>query len=83
MKTKSTVETTMSLTESEPSTATGAKPPGRPQIVLVSRLLLTDQLWCQGDVVVVEAGRAIQFTPRFQLRSEPMLQSGYIPPTHY
>jgi hypothetical protein len=47
--------------------------------MLVSRLLLNDQLWSQGDVVVVEAGRAIQLTPRLQPRRDLLLQTGNIP----
>jgi hypothetical protein len=49
--------------------------------MLVSRLLLNDQLWCQGDVVVVEGGRPKQLTPRFQLQADPPLQSGEVPLT--
>jgi hypothetical protein len=37
----------------------------RPKIMLASRLLLSDQLWSQGDIVVVEAGRVIHLTPSF------------------
>ena len=47
--------------------------------MLVSRLLLNDQLWTQGDVVVVEGGKPIQLTPRSQHRAVPTLQSGDIP----
>lgn len=51
--------------------AAGAKSPDRPKIFLVSRLLLNEQLWCRGEVVVVEGGKPIQLTPRFQLRADP------------
>jgi hypothetical protein len=55
----------------------------RPKIILASRLLLNDQLWSLSDVVVVEGGRAIPLTPRFQLRGDSTLQSGDIPLTRY
>jgi hypothetical protein len=41
---------------------TGTRKLERPKIMLISRLLLNDQLWSQYDVVVVEAGKAIQLT---------------------
>ena len=37
----------------------------RVQDKVVFKLLLNDQIWCQGDDLVVEAGRKIAVTPGF------------------
>jgi hypothetical protein len=65
MRPKSHLRPTESRNQTRPPGAAGAKNPDRPQILLVSRLLLNDQLWSQGDIVVVEGGRAIHLTPHF------------------
>lgn len=65
MRPKSHLKFTGSRSQTKPPGAAIAKNPDRPQILLVSRLLLNDQLWSQGDIVVVEGGRAIHLTPRF------------------
>jgi len=83
MKPESHLKTIGDHSQSKPRATTGANNPDRPKILLVSRLLLNSQIWCQGDVVVVEGGRPIQLTPRFQLQADPVLQSGNIPLTHY
>jgi hypothetical protein len=65
MRPKSHLKPTESRNQAKPPGAASAKKLDRPQILLVSRLLLNDQLWSQGDIVVVEGGRAIHLTPRF------------------
>ncbi len=79
MKPKSCLKPTGSRNPSKPQSATDVRHLDRPKIMLISRLLLNDQLWSQGDVVVVEAGRAIQLTPRLQPRRDLLLQTGNIP----
>lgn len=83
MKPETYVKTARSRNQSKLEAAAGPKNLDRPKILLISRLLLNDQLWSQGDVVVVEAGRPIQLTPRFQPRDGSLLQSGELPLTHY
>lgn len=83
MKPESQLKTTGDRSQSKPRATTGANNQDRPKILLVSRLLLSDQLWCQGEVVVVEGGRPIRLTPRFQLQADPVLQSGNNPLTCY
>jgi hypothetical protein len=65
MRPKSDFKPTGTRSRSKPLAAAGSKNLDIPKILLASRLLLNDQLWTQGDVVVVEAGRAIHLTPRF------------------
>jgi hypothetical protein len=81
MKPEAQIIPTGSRNQSKPLSAASATSLARPRIMLVSRLLLNDQLWCQGDVVVVEGGRPKQLTPRFQLQADPPLQSGEVPLT--
>lgn len=76
MKPESQLKTTGHGNQSKPRATTSANNPDRPKILLMSRLLLNTQIWCQGDVVVVEGGRPIQLTPRFQLQADHVLQSG-------
>jgi hypothetical protein len=83
MKSRSHPKATGSRNQLNPQAALAAKDTDRPKIMLVSRLLLNDQIWCQGDVVVVENGRSIYLTPRCQLRREPLLRFGDIPLTLY
>jgi len=83
MKPKLHLSSTGKVNPSRPLSAAGTMSLDRPRIMLVSRLLLNDQLWCQGDVVVVEGGRPKQLTPRFQLQADPLLQSGDIPLIRY
>jgi hypothetical protein len=83
MKPKSHFKPAGSRNQSKLPSAASVKSVARPKIMLVSRLLLNDQLWAQGDVVVVEAGRTIQLTPHIQPRDGSLLQSGDIPLTRY
>jgi hypothetical protein len=53
---------TRSRRPSKPRSAADASGSDQPRILLVSRLLLNDQLWCQGEVVVIEGGRPIHLT---------------------
>jgi hypothetical protein len=83
MKPESQLNTIGGCSQTKPRATTGANNPDRPKILLVSRLLLNSQIWCQGDIVVVEGGRPIQLTPRFQLEADPVLQTGDNPLTCY
>jgi hypothetical protein len=83
MKPKSHCKPAGSRNQSTLLSVASVKSLARPRIMLVSRLLLNDQLWSQGDVVVVEAGRTIQLTPQIQPRGGSPLQSGDIPLTRY
>jgi hypothetical protein len=79
MKPESRLKPNGSPNPSRPRSAARVKHPDRPKIMLVSRLLLSDQIWSEGDVVVVEAGRAIHLRRGFSPRVDPMLQLGHIP----
>ena len=83
MRPKSQRKPTGSRGQCDLPTAAGAINLNRPKIILASRLLLNDQIWSQGDVVVVENGRTVDLTPRFWPRCEPLLQSGELRLTHY
>lgn len=83
MKPESQLNTIGGRSQTKPLATAGANSPDRPKILLVSRLLLNSQIWCQGDIVVIEGGRPIQLTPRFQLEADPVLQTGDNPLTCY